>query len=377
MPKQKAQLHLQPLQPARRSSRLLKQQPRSGTPARSNPLGIPEILALIGSFLDNFSATVCLRVCSDWRRTLLPRVWSEVELQLHSPANCKPSLTSLESHSSLIRKLTIYTFNEQFEYPGGHLWFPDLKELLFRTTWVDATVNERFILAMIQNHQSELKTISFGPVPSEPVLQAIQDCPRLEKLSLHNFAPVSLARWKDRYHHLWSRLRSLSWGAVNTQQSSDTPLTATTLSTLLTTSTRTMIQELDLQTEFCTQSIIQAHLVLIIKSPGLVRLNWMASNARVRDQAMRLLAQAVRTSQHICQRLDSFALSDAEFTNSDLRDILSSFPLLTKLKLRETNFDAGSWRVLSQDLPRYLTQLTELDLSGCDLVDGALVQEIM
>src|SRR5690554_2270288 len=74
----------------------LLQQPR-----RITPLDLPELLILIGQYLSQREALVCVLVCRAWRIAFEPVLWSHVET-----ANCIP-IADMERHATEIRTLSL------------------------------------------------------------------------------------------------------------------------------------------------------------------------------------------------------------------------------------------------------------------------------
>ncbi|KAG0046167.1 hypothetical protein BGZ83_008641 [Gryganskiella cystojenkinii] len=368
------------------------QQEQQLTSHRPSPLNITELLQHIGSYLDHSSLPACLLVCRDWHQTLLSQTWQSVEFNLDQQDQVSnkfssshlPSFDTLKKYSILIRSLAI-EYDRKFNFAGGQLLCPNLSTLRIDSNLVFPVLNERSIVALIKRHQSSLQELTFGPYPSSRFLDAVEGCKDLKRLTLKSLCPASLQEWMDHYS-VWSRMVFISWNCFFTSASNDIAIEMKEMSALLDRAKETTIQELVLHSEQCTWSILQAHVVLILKSPDLKHLRWTAYNSTRRDQVVALLIQAIRTQdgEHPCghrqfgQKLESLALVDVEFTTYDFRDLFETLTAaLTHLDLTWTNFSADSWMVLKQNLPRYLISIRDLNIQGCKDVLGSIVQDIL
>ncbi|KAF9336322.1 hypothetical protein BG006_009060 [Podila minutissima] len=152
-------------------------------------LSIPEILAQIGKFLDLKSLSICTRVSKSWSAafdTILYRHVSIMVFNRHSP-----SIRALKRHARQTFSLTL-TLPVDLAY--FTLKCPSLR-VLHLHGWLGTrlktiagyrTRGHRKALALIQQHQRTLMTVSVGllwPIAKSPEFwTAIAACPRLETL---------------------------------------------------------------------------------------------------------------------------------------------------------------------------------------------------
>ncbi|KAF9908856.1 hypothetical protein EC991_009376 [Linnemannia zychae] len=79
---------------------------------QENALDLPEIRAIVGSFLSRQDLIICGQVCHAWRHTFKPLVWRETVLRSsHNPARSTylppPPLGVFHGHGQLIRSLVL------------------------------------------------------------------------------------------------------------------------------------------------------------------------------------------------------------------------------------------------------------------------------
>ncbi|GJJ76109.1 hypothetical protein EMPS_08468 [Entomortierella parvispora] len=125
---------------------------------------------------------------------------------------------------------------------------------------------------------------------------------------------------------------------------------------------------------------MQLQLLLILKSPHLVRIIWECSQQDTAERPLALLASAVRSGQFSGERqvrLISLGLGKSDFQLLDFQCLLESLTGLKELDLNRTNFNRSSWNAMRERGPQLRRMLTVLNLGDCSQMDGALVHEIL
>ncbi|KAG0041615.1 hypothetical protein BGZ83_001590, partial [Gryganskiella cystojenkinii] len=384
---------------------------------------IPEILLSVASFLSKNDLTTCLRVCQQWKETLLAPVWSqtEVTLGLTSPVPelpvstgappplpplilPSPPLSVLRKHASLIQKLVLTILDQPFDFPGkqqpvlcANLFELEILAPLDRHYRIE-TESEVSLVEFLHQHSSGLRSVSYEALASKTIMKSLAGCTRLERLSIrYNPNAISvLEEFLSWYESQWSKgLKSLSWtgtcddlfeegGEDEESVQEITPELTAEIQERLSGLDTTRLQELSLSTlHYNTWPLIQAHLVLIGKSPDLVRLRWSFQPKRPREQTpMAILAAALTESTttsddpKICQRLESIHFLKMRFKNKDFKTVVESLPVLTELTFEDTTFNGGSWEIL-KDIPRYRTTLRTLRLRECPVIEGPQIVDIL
>ncbi|KAG0051457.1 hypothetical protein BGZ83_003742 [Gryganskiella cystojenkinii] len=378
-----------------------------------SPMAIPEILLQIADRLSDGSITVCLRVCRLWHQSFLPRLWNSIKIEPGcGPAGKGPDPEVLAKHASLVHKIRIETEEKARSIARSGVILPNLWTMCLHQDDNDPQMSEN-VVELVRRHQSSLKSLTIGCEAGEETLDAVTACPLLEELTIYNLQSSSPEAWMRRYRTLWSRLRVLFLGGdwFLTESGSDssslyststgslppTSLSPSSLPITLDTTTAvgftTNIQELEFETTVYEETVIQTILLLLLNSPELTRLTWSdldeddeldyeynyeKATADLRTHVMPLarLASLIRSGQFRAQ-LESIELPLHRFSNRDLRVILQSMTRLTSINLTFTSFDLGSWTILKQEFPRYLSTVTTLKLRGSRDVTGSMVHDIL
>ncbi|KAG0051096.1 hypothetical protein BGZ83_004081 [Gryganskiella cystojenkinii] len=373
--------------PARQSARLRQKQQQQqqqsssdAIDAKPSPLAIPEIMQLIGDYLDTLSITICLRVSRSWNQAFLHRIWRNVRIALHQYDGSL--FAYLDKNSDLIRRLVTTAPNSRIEFlNGNHLHCRQLSQLdVNGSNTNEPVLSEQNFVDLIKTHQPTLRRVSYMPAASEDLLDAVQGCSHLQQLKIRLPSQTwdSFDRWRNRFDSLWSRVKILIMSGTGTPLAESATPNISEMATLLANTGSTLIQELELSTERYQRPMLQAHLLLILKSPDLACLTWVTKDEMQNPQdVVALLAEAVRQEMNFGQKLAKISLPFAEFANQDFKDLIQSLFALTRIDLLYSNFDAGSWRVLQVDVPRFLTTLKELDVRFCRQVTGAMVHSIL
>jgi len=147
------------------------------------PLGVPEVLSIVGSFLTLGSLSVCLRVSRTWYDTFLSWLWCEVNL--NSRFLKLPSVEAVRKHVALVRRLEIKRVR-------GNAFIHQLTYPKVSTLMISAHVH-----AAKDNELHE-------------DLQLIDKFPRLQRLEyagkMLNYPEI----WFSQKKEIWSRLETLS-----------------------------------------------------------------------------------------------------------------------------------------------------------------------
>ncbi|KAG0042566.1 hypothetical protein BGZ83_000310 [Gryganskiella cystojenkinii] len=247
--------------------------------------------------------------------------------------------------------------------------------------------NQETLIFLIQRHQATLKDLSFNNNSTRRLLRTLIDCPILERLSIRGMqSNYSFNMWLEYCNPLWSRLRALTLtecmfddNDLGLDGDEYTSVHSATSATTITARAEvppimTRLQEIDVfLPDMEEQSSISALLRLIQRSPDLILLRWMGLNtSEYHRSPMFHLAKKAWTKELGCQKLQSLSLPYAELEEGGFQVLLEGLPALKKLDLSNTSFGNSLWRVLKESVPRYLTELTELNLQsylGEDLHD--------
>ncbi|KAG0043077.1 hypothetical protein BGZ83_011876 [Gryganskiella cystojenkinii] len=424
-----------------------------------SPLFLVDTLLCIGHFLDQPSLARSLRVCRSWHQLFLPCLWSTVEVRQLFTGHpniyfAKPDCAQLKQHRSLIRCLDIRVNLDlvevfgtptkkglserlstmtrqasknlyyralinldiwsdekrpkQYLVPPSPLFLPNLTSLTihYSSSWDQ---DERAtIRAMIQRHQSILKTLVCEWDIWDSLLDVIGGCKRLEELRIGALGMTVVKQWLDFQlsssssssppspspSPLWlCQLRVLAILPYISQSSRDKRKLSgyvdkmmPRLQALKKTTATTKIQDLSLHDCGITNDVLKVQQCLILKSPLLVRLYWGSTpSTRFTSEREPLVKHLIEIIQvqgpDFFRHLKSLELPGAAFENEDLKALLASMPLLRKLNLQLTQFDLCSWRALQEESsllsPSFLSRLQSLNLTLCSKVTGAMVQEML
>ncbi|GJJ74712.1 hypothetical protein EMPS_07070 [Entomortierella parvispora] len=359
-----------------------KQEAIDSRNATLEALSINEILHMIGQFLDRHSLTICLRVNKEWHPIFIPLVWSEVKICLKTACFGHAS-TVLEKYAPFIRKLVLLMEGGNFEVKESDqerqpVFCPNLVELFHPDEAYEDDLEEP-LSDLIHRHRSSLKVLEsfcYGGVTG--VGDVIYQCQKLEVLhtgEVNDKRKVSLEKWLDRYESFWSRLRNLSLSLRWEFDQRPTPSTIHQLKDRA----ETRLEKLELQIDECTAGSLYIMNMLIAKSPHLVKLLYHIDSMSLKlPSPMSLLAEGAQdpTAQFL-PRLQCLQLMIGDFDNADFQKLLTSTVCLVELQVHSSSFDATSWKILKDDIPRYRNTLRSLDLRLCRKVTGSMVHNIL
>jgi hypothetical protein len=315
--------------------------PQVITPSAPGPLGIPELLQLIGSFMTKSTLTTCLRISQDFYKILLPILWTSVELNIHGQ-NHVPSLPDLNKNGLSVRKLSIL-LTTHVKFQGSEVKLPRLTELaILDSQGFHGLRNEKTFVGIIKRHHLTLKSLSSNASVTDLYLNAVEQCPGLEQLSLIRQQFEDVSSWMVRYDRLWSRLRVLVWNGYITNRpylNTNVPYPHLIslfqdLPYLLVNTKPTKLQVLELSTERANLSLIQIHLLLILKSPDLRRLRWKIYQSRNRTAFDHLFPlQALEALDFFHSPIESLTPHEAPLSTELFRNLILALPPLTELEI--------------------------------------------
>ncbi|KAG0046279.1 hypothetical protein BGZ83_008537 [Gryganskiella cystojenkinii] len=199
-----------------RSSARPQKQQRSEQQQEHNhhrALAIPEIILLIGEHLDKKPRVACLRLNRIFHQTLLSQLWKSSIL---SEEPIGPDYPELESHSSLVKELTITgTFTSN---PMSRILSRLQCENLSVLTVTHRRFKQKPMAMMIERHKDTLQAVHYTIhddfVLSEDLMKALPSCGQLKELSIKPLFFETPNQFLDQYVRLWSRLKVLTLGEV-------------------------------------------------------------------------------------------------------------------------------------------------------------------
>ncbi|GJJ74819.1 hypothetical protein EMPS_07177 [Entomortierella parvispora] len=168
----------------------------------------------------------------------------------------------------------------------------------------------------------------------------------------------TLEDWLKWYGPLWSRQEALSWmGMLQAVTTSEDVVTDTmnAFSNL----EATVIKSLDLdRSPYHTyMSALPIHVILIMKSPELIKLRWDSQDA------VSILCRIAQTIP-FGQNLKDLRLPSADMKSNDLKNLLTRLPKLEQLEIEHGKMDMDALGILRIESPRLLTIFKVLGLKG-------------
>ncbi|GJJ74776.1 hypothetical protein EMPS_07134 [Entomortierella parvispora] len=217
--------------------------------------------------------------------------------------------------------------------------------------------NERSLAALIKRHQSSLKEFTSNSDTKDSVLEALSGCPKLEKLKLRYRYFEEEKDWLKWYKRLWSRLESLSWeGIVEYESTSDDVRVVSEVLAQFSHVGPTTIKDLHLGDGHRMRMVELTHVLLLMKSPELVRLRWDVDRDMV--DILARIAEMVPFGQH----LKDMRLYSPDMTGKDFRKLFSKLPKLERFEVRHGALTMDAFRALQTETPQFLTTLKVLRL---------------
>ncbi|GJJ78420.1 hypothetical protein EMPS_10779 [Entomortierella parvispora] len=342
---------------------------------RPNPIDIPELLQLIASYMRKRDIVSCLCVSRLWYRAFLPDQWAELEIILSRDKCVGPPLSEREKYWPLVRKIAI-DFEGNFKMPCSAIKCRNLTHLVVRdvrhqyNNLQRAPIrNGRSIVALIKRHQSSLKDFSSISDTKEPVLEALSGCPKLEKLRLRYRKYVFEKDWMKWYGRLWSRLESFYWEEYEPAIENENVVTE--VMTEFSHVGPTTIKDLRLGDGHRLRTVKWTHVLLVMKSLELTRLQWDVHRDIITILAK--IAQVTPFGQH----LQHLVLWFANLKNKDLQMLSTKLSKLERFEVSYGFLDMETFRTLGIETPQFLKTLKVLKLGKSSEHTGELSHAIM
>jgi len=341
--------------------------------AKIHPLDLPEILASIGMFLNHSSLVTCFRVSKLWYRVLLPGLWGVARVDFQGCLG-NPALSLIQKHTSFIKSLNIFDCNSALVLFHSVATFPILANLVIRHTSWGQQFDDPPLVDFIQRHRKTLKSVTMNQHATDAVLEALEDCPRLESLTLENQDHVlDSTGWIRRLQRLWSRLHKMSLA------SDDKRCLPKSLATTAMDGPRSNVPNRiqDLRLSFNRPETIPKFSSWIVKQcPDLVRLDWFCAQEDS-GSPMEQLVDIFQKDPTFGKKLVDITLRQRDFKNSNLRSLMESLVLLRRLSLSSRKFDQESWTILRTTNPDHLKTLTDLHLLNCRLLPAKAIHQML
>ncbi|KAG0041849.1 hypothetical protein BGZ83_001231 [Gryganskiella cystojenkinii] len=358
----------------------------------SNPLFIPEILSLIGHYLQPTTVFSCLQVCRLWYQAFLNFHWKTLQVfRCQFFPRLGPDFSVLLKYSKFIENLVI-KLNRPFP---SRLYCPKLIHLEVGLDGPEEGKNVNSLVQFLKRHHTTKSwtTLSFMTPVAKTILDELEHLPAsVSNLHLRKVHGRSIQDWELRLKNIFSRLHRLSlkgpW--IEDEHEERDPEYVSLMDELsgaLGYHTTTQIQELELDCIAENDVMLEVQFMLILKSPGLTRLHW-----RLLDEwgelspefailtggdLMGKLVEEIQV-EDCCpwKQLSSLTLSGMDFENQDFRILIQALaPTLKELNLNKTTFDRVSWDFLQAASP-LRTTLRTLSLERCS-IDGLTTQGIL
>ena len=155
-----------------------EQQPHPGLDScsRPDPFAIPELIYIIGDYLDRQSVAITLRVCETWHQAFAPRIWSNIEVNSRMAA-------FPDRYSNLVKTIVLPFNNPTSSKFLDSLVCPNLSTLkICGLNCIELQAFEFSILAFIDRHKTTLTHLERIPVVTQEFLVALENCPLLQNL---------------------------------------------------------------------------------------------------------------------------------------------------------------------------------------------------
>ncbi|KAG0049262.1 hypothetical protein BGZ83_005903, partial [Gryganskiella cystojenkinii] len=346
----------------------------------SHPLAVPEIIKVVGEFLSEGQRITCLRVNKVWHQTLIQGLWNDINASVWHRV---PPLSSLTSHAHLVREFYCEIEHVLLDpHRKDPLTLPNLELLDVMQEQNNAKITNNCLAAFILRHKATLKTFVSDHCNSAKVLDALSKCKKLETIDIKNFVLESPDIFINKHDSLWThpQLKDVTlggpWFYAGRSKSFDVNKMMTTLQEKMT--KPTSLQYLTIKTPKGDQTLCELQAFFIKKCPELVTLSWTVGSLVKKNQgAITHLAKAIASGIQF-PKLERIHLPEGkDFKNQELKTILQGMTALTKVALPKTNFDITCWNFMKNDIPRYMSTLKELDVRGCAMITGAMVQDAL
>ncbi|KAG0044709.1 hypothetical protein BGZ83_010076 [Gryganskiella cystojenkinii] len=367
-------------------------------PVDKDPFAVPVFIHLLAQHLDDKSIVTCLRVSKQFYIAFLPRVWSEVKLSFASSRKWWDGPVFdhghvFTRHAPLVHKLKLYV-GRSCNFPQTNLPIhcPNLRTIVISSSTMDGFMSmgpnktseaayRNSLTELVKRHRTTLQEIDFDSSVSEKLLKALADCPRLRKIRNAFFdLDCTPEQWMAHHSQLFSHTEYLALQGWDTTCKKSVTLTEAWSKRK--TLPRTNVKEFKLETTKLQQRLQVVPLLIIMTSPDLVHLEWIAHEDKFSKSAgmgpIQMLAKAAKAKALDCPRLESLSIPGFKYYSKDeLKIVLEVLPALKKLDMTNTNFESGYIEMIKNELPRLLTDLKELNLENNWSVSAPDILEIM
>ncbi|KAF9100715.1 hypothetical protein BGX27_000273 [Mortierella sp. AM989] len=320
-----------------------------------NPLDLPEIWLHILNYLKGTDMVRCLCVCQVWHRMILPRVWSNVIIDINTiPTQPQgPSPDSLLHHCELVKRLDINSEDlgiYNFIYPRLHTLSLGSGPL---TGYKISYGGDPTSLVSLNRSLVHLHLHGFNGYLVAGFWRAVASLPLLKTLYLFR----ATMKNKDDIEAFWSMCTKLE--SIHIMASSieacNSELTDLTFP-------KTRFLELRLLKSGRKMDPVD----LILRFPQLVGLKWYAFENQSLDKFARTIAQGRWPS------LEKLSLN-YNIADESMSPIIEGMRRITSLDVSSNYLGPLTF----QALQRHFSTLVELSLQECSGVESKMFQMIM
>ncbi|GJJ68405.1 hypothetical protein EMPS_00751 [Entomortierella parvispora] len=335
-------------------------------------LDIPEILSSLGQFLSRGSLVNSFRVSKLWHHVLLPWLWEVTEFGHYSAI--VPSLDLIQRYESFIRRLTI-GYEAVLKLPSIAPTLPNLASLILYQTVFGNPFDDPKLVLFIKKHRETLKSVILAQHATDAVLEALEECPRLNSLTLgcQGYNGLCPIRWFLQFEKLFSHLDTLSLEDSDIIHSLDAAIT--TIEDTQQFNRLEQIRDLSLYLHRPGKTI--GFFIWIVRQcPDLIRLYWVHLRVSA-ESPMELLADIFRGDPTFGRKLEDITLNEGKFRNTTFEFLMASLVKLRRLSLSCTDFDTESWTILRMTNSVHLKTLTDLNLLACQNLSGEAIHQML
>ncbi|KAG0379111.1 hypothetical protein BGX24_001718 [Mortierella sp. AD032] len=320
-------------------------------------LALPEILACIGSMLNDKDIISCMLVCKSWTLEFEPFLWRSFTLKQFDPTRKegRPQLDQLLKNARYIRQLVIEHMDPAIQ--DFFMQCKQLEEVKFDAQNADegdTKIWNRFS-EMIEDH-GRLRKIVIDQIPwamTDQVLETMESCPKLIVLETKEIES-SVARTQLYLRVCSKKLRRLStWSDYYYSPKFPEHL---------------VFQEMRyLDICHATGMSMDLQLTWLSRCPNLISFHWESWAGQVDvDKLCDVLSGGA------CPNLTALHLI-VTLTDAEVAMVLDAAPRIEKLSLPKTGFGALSLIALRKHFPT----LRDINLQFCPRVTSPMVQEIL
>ncbi|KAF9178008.1 hypothetical protein BGZ51_008182 [Haplosporangium sp. Z 767] len=318
-----------------------------------NPFEVPEIRTLIGHHLDRSSQAKCMLISTAWHATMLPLIWSTINLNVTQPLN-NPSPSALERNCYLVKNLKIIKLPSQ-EY--AVLNYPNLRTLnimdwISTSDSLDPPICNRES-SVVMDSLTRLTLSDIKIKDSDRFWRAIARLPSLKHLET-NWMTLSLPFWEA-----CSKVEVLHLFFVKVlEYPQDDRMTFP------------RIKKLALSLDPASGSSVSEQLSLMSRCPLLESLIWCPKNHRSTPPP-HVFEKQVSAGQWL--RLEELFLHFPSFSDRNIAFILGAMSRVIVFGNTQTDFGQLSFKALRH----HFSTLRELDLYASDGATSEMFAEVL